>query len=188
MAGAGKPGQGGMPGDAAAPSKYRGAQGLDPEFIKSLEKRPPHIVKGTAVFLTSDPEFVPTALLHNLKHNKVLHEKNVILTIETAQMPRVDISDRVRMTPISEKFQQVTLKFGFMETPNIPKALPACRARGWKFDVMRTSFFLSRRSLKPSDRSAANASITVVLPAPASPPISTNRLPSRTTSSSTRRS
>jgi len=67
------------------------------ELIKSLEKRPPHIVKGTAVFLTSDPNFVPTALLHNLKHNKVLHEHNVILTIETAQTPRVDLADRVRM-------------------------------------------------------------------------------------------
>ncbi len=67
------------------------------DLIKSLEKRPPHIVKGTAVFLTSDPSFVPTALLHNLKHNKVLHEHNVILTIETAQTPRVDLAERVRM-------------------------------------------------------------------------------------------
>ena len=67
------------------------------DLIKSLEKRPPHIAKGTAVFLTSDPNFVPTALLHNLKHNKVLHEHNVILTIETAQTPRVDLSERVRM-------------------------------------------------------------------------------------------
>ena len=66
------------------------------DLIKSLEKRPPHIVKGTAVFLTSDPSFVPTALLHNLKHNKVLHEHNVILTIETAQTPRVDLAERVQ--------------------------------------------------------------------------------------------
>ena len=73
------------------------------DLIKSLEKRPPHIVKGTAVFLTSDPSFVPTALLHNLKHNKVLHEHNVILTIETAQTPRVDPAERVRMETISDK-------------------------------------------------------------------------------------
>ncbi len=73
------------------------------DLIKSLEKRPPHIVKGTAVFLTSDPNFVPTALLHNLKHNKVLHEHNVILTIETAQTPRVDPAERVRMETISER-------------------------------------------------------------------------------------
>src|SRR5438874_12496706 len=90
------------------------------DLIKSLEKRPPHIVKGTAVFLTSDPSFVPTALLHNLKHNKVLHEHNVILTIETAETPRVDPSDRVRMDTISDKFSTVRLRFGFMDSPNVP--------------------------------------------------------------------
>src|SRR5690606_12190748 len=78
------------------------------DLIQSLEKRPPHIVKGTAVFLTSDPNFVPTALLHNLKHNKVLHEHNVILTIETAQTPRVGPAERVRMENISEKFSTVS--------------------------------------------------------------------------------
>jgi KUP system potassium uptake protein len=123
------------------------------ELIKSLEKRPPHIVKGTAVFLTSDPNFVPTALLHNLKHNKVLHEHNVILTIETAQTPRVDLVDRVRMETISDKFATVRLRFGFMESPNVPKALVIARKLGWQFDIMATSFFVSRRSLKPSAQS-----------------------------------
>lgn len=123
------------------------------ELIKSLEKRPPHIVKGTAVFLTSDPNFAPTALLHNLKHNKVLHEHNVILTIETAQTPRVDPADRVRMETISDKFATVRLRFGFMESPNVPKALVIARKLGWQFDIMATSFFVSRRSLKPSAQS-----------------------------------
>jgi KUP system potassium uptake protein len=123
------------------------------DLIKSLEKRPPHIVKGTAVFLTSDPNFVPTALLHNLKHNKVLHEHNVILTIETAQTPRVDPADRVRMETISDKFATVRLRFGFMESPNVPKALVIARKLGWQFDIMATSFFVSRRSLKPSAQS-----------------------------------
>jgi KUP system potassium uptake protein len=123
------------------------------DLIKSLEKRPPHIVKGTAVFLTSDPSFVPTALLHNLKHNKVLHEHNVILTIETAQTPRVDPSERVRMETISDKFSTVRLRFGFMESPNVPKALVIARKLGWQFDIMATSFFVSRRSLKPSAQS-----------------------------------
>jgi KUP system potassium uptake protein len=123
------------------------------DLIKSLEKRPPHIVKGTAVFLTSDPNFVPTALLHNLKHNKVLHEHNVILTIETAQTPRVDPADRVRMEPISDQFAIVRLRFGFMESPNVPKALVIARKLGWQFDIMATSFFVSRRSLKPSAQS-----------------------------------
>jgi KUP system potassium uptake protein len=123
------------------------------DLIKSLEKRPPHIVKGTAVFLTSDPAFVPTALLHNLKHNKVLHEHNVILTIETAQTPRVDVGERVRMEQISDKFATVRLRFGFMESPNVPKALVIARKLGWQFDIMATSFFVSRRSLKPSAQS-----------------------------------
>jgi KUP system potassium uptake protein len=123
------------------------------DLIKSLEKRPPHIVKGTAVFLTSDPSFVPTALMHNLKHNKVLHEHNVILTIETAQTPRVDPAERVRMETISEKFATVRLRFGFMESPNVPKALVIARKLGWQFDIMATSFFVSRRSLKPSAQS-----------------------------------
>jgi KUP system potassium uptake protein len=123
------------------------------DLIRSLEKRPPHIVKGTAVFLTSDPSFVPTALLHNLKHNKVLHEHNVILTIETAQTPRVDLSDRFRMEKISNKFSKVRLRFGFMEQPNVPKALAIARKQGWQFDIMSTSFFVSRRSLKASAQS-----------------------------------
>jgi KUP system potassium uptake protein len=123
------------------------------DLIKSLEKRPPHFVKGTAIFLTSDPDFVPTALLHNLKHNKVLHEHNVILTIETAQTPRVDPSERVRMETISDKFATVRLRFGFMESPNVPKALVIARKLGWQFDIMATSFFVSRRSLKASAQS-----------------------------------
>src|SRR6478752_2045530 len=127
------------------------------DLIKSLEKRPPHIAKGTAVFLTSDPNFVPTALLHNLKHNKVLHEHNVVLTIETAQTPRVDTADRVRMETVSDKFTKVRLRFGFMETPNVPKALAVARKLGWQFDIMSTSFFVSRRALKRSAQSGMPA-------------------------------
>jgi KUP system potassium uptake protein len=122
-------------------------------LLQSLEKKPPHIVPGTAVFLTSDPDFAPTALLHNLKHNKVLHEHNVILTVSTSDTPRVTDEERVRIIPISQRFSLVRLKFGFMETPNVPKALAIARKQGWQFDIMSTSFFLSRRSLKASARS-----------------------------------
>jgi KUP system potassium uptake protein len=122
-------------------------------LVQSLTKRPPHIVPGTAVFLTSDPESAPTALLHNLKHNKVLHEHNVILTIKTADTPRVTDDERVRIQPISPLFNRVTLRFGYMETPNVPKALAIARKLGWQFDIMSTSFFLSRRSLKPAAQS-----------------------------------
>lgn len=124
------------------------------DLIRNLEKHPPHVVKGTAVFLTSDPEYVPTGLLHNLKHNKVLHEHNVILTIRTAQTPRVDPMDRVVLEGISEKFSTVQLNFGFMESPNVPKALAIARKLGWQFDIMATSFFVSRRALKPAAQSS----------------------------------
>ena len=119
-------------------------------LVSNLERKMPHTVPGTAVFLTADPEFAPTALLHSLKHYKVLHEKNVILTIETADTPRVDPSERVRMEPIGQTFSRVTLRFGFMETPNVPRALAIARKLGWQFDIMSTSFFLSRRSLRPA--------------------------------------
>ena len=122
-------------------------------LFRSLEKKPPHIVPGTAVFLTSDPEFSPTALLHNLKHNKVLHEHNVILTIMTADTPRVPEEERVEITPLSKHFTRVSLKFGYMEQPNVPKALAIARKHGWHFDIMSTSFFLSRRTLRPSPKS-----------------------------------
>src|SRR5712691_8639219 len=123
-------------------------------LLASLEKHPPHIVPGTAVFLTSQPEFAPTALLHNLKHNKILHEHNVILTIITTDTPRVRDEERVKITVRSPHFSSMTLKFGYMESPNVPKALAVARKHGWHFDIMSTSFFLSRRALKPASHSA----------------------------------
>jgi KUP system potassium uptake protein len=122
-------------------------------LVANLEKRPPHVVPGTAIFLTSDPSSAPTALLHNLKHNRILHEHNVILTIKTADTPRVPDDERVRMTQVSPHFAKVEIVFGFMETPNIPRALAVARKQGWRFDIMSTSFFLSRRALKPAAQS-----------------------------------
>jgi KUP system potassium uptake protein len=122
-------------------------------LVAMLEKKPPTRVPGTAVFLTSDPTSAPTALMHSLKHYRVLHEKNVILTIETAPTPRVNPADRVRIEPVGDTFTRVNLRFGFMEMPNVPKALAIARKLGWTFDIMSTSFFLSRRSLKPAAHS-----------------------------------
>jgi KUP system potassium uptake protein len=122
-------------------------------LVHSLEKKPPHVVPGTAVFLTSDPDFAPTALLHNLKHNKVLHEHNVILTIIFADTPRVPQTERVTITPVSDLFSRVSLKYGFMDEPNVPKALAIARKHGWTFDIMSTSFFLSRRAIKAAAHS-----------------------------------
>jgi KUP system potassium uptake protein len=118
-----------------------------------LKSRAPHRVTGTAVFLTSDPDVAPVALMHNLKHNKVLHEKNVILTVVTAETPRVKDEDRIRIEPVSDDFTKLIMTYGFMESPNLPKALALCRKQGLKFDIMSTSFFLGRRSVVPATRS-----------------------------------
>ena len=90
------------------------------------------------------------ALIHNLKHNKVLHEKNIILTVRTTDRPRVPDSERIAMEPINEDFKKITLSYGFMESPVVPRALGLCRKQGLKFDIMSTSFFLGRRSVVAS--------------------------------------
>ncbi|HEV7463590.1 MAG TPA: potassium transporter Kup [Methyloceanibacter sp.] len=123
------------------------------ELIRMLEKSPPPRVPGTAVFLTAAPDSAPTALLHSLKHYKVLHENNVILTIVVESFPRVAPQVRVEMERIGDHFMRVILHFGFMERPNIPKALAIARKVGWSFDIMSTSFFLSRRVVRPDARS-----------------------------------
>ena len=123
------------------------------ELVQMLTKSQPHRVKGTAVFLTSDPDTAPAALLHNLKHNKVLHEKNVILTVHSEDVPRLDDEDRVQIEHVGDSFWRIRLSYGYMETPNIPRGLAILRKQGFKFDIMATSFFLSRRSIRPATRS-----------------------------------
>ncbi|WP_029417231.1 potassium transporter Kup [Brevundimonas bacteroides] len=120
------------------------------DLIEMLRARPPHRAPGTAVFLTSDPDVAPVALMHNLKHNKVLHEKNVILTVKTLDRPRVPEADRFVMESINDDFKKITLSYGFMESPVVPRALSQCRKQGLKFDIMSTSFFLGRRSVVPA--------------------------------------
>ena len=120
------------------------------DLMDMLRTRPPQRAPGTAIFLTSDPTTAPVALMHNLKHNKVLHDRNVILTVTTAETPRVPESERVAIEQISDDFKRVTVNYGFMETPNVPKALGVCRKQGLKFDIMSTSFFLGRRSVVAS--------------------------------------
>jgi KUP system potassium uptake protein len=123
-------------------------------LLSSLEKRPPHRVTGTAVFLTGDSNSAPTALLHSLKHYKVLHEQNVILTVEISHKPTVPDSERVVIEPIGPTFLRVLVRYGFMQQPNLPRALALARKLGWQFDIMSTSFFLSRRTLKPASGSS----------------------------------
>ena len=122
-------------------------------LIRKLETKPPHKVPGTAVFLTSDPLHAPTSLMHNLKHNRVLHERNIILNIRTEDTPRVPRHERVTVEKITDGFIRVVARYGFMETPSIPKILEHCRRKDLNVEPNQASFFLSRRSLKPTDKS-----------------------------------
>ncbi|OHV75870.1 potassium transporter Kup [Rhizobium sp. LCM 4573] len=125
-------------------------------FIPMIEKKGEHApvtVPGIAIFLTSDPETAPAALLHNIKHNHVLHEKNVVLTIRTINKPRVSSRDRFRVEKLSERFTLIELRFGFMQTHNVSQALAQLRKSGFKFDIMSTSFYLGRRKLVPDAES-----------------------------------
>jgi KUP system potassium uptake protein len=123
------------------------------DLIKMLEKSKPMRVPGTAVFLTNDPTSAPSSLMHNLKHNKVLHERVVLLNVRAETTPRVSLANRYEMTALSPDFMLVTLHFGYMEQPHIPRALAAMRKAGLKFDIMTTSFFLGRRTLKTAPNS-----------------------------------
>ena len=124
------------------------------DLIRTLTSRPPFRVAGTAIYLTSDPEAAPAALLHNLKHNKVLHAQNVILTVRTADTPRVAEDQRVQLETINDTFSKMTVTCGFMESPNITKALAHLRPQGLRLNIMSVSFFLGRRSVIPAENPA----------------------------------
>jgi len=117
------------------------------DVIGMLRARPPLTARGTAVYLTADPAQAPAALLHNLKHNQVLHEQVILLTLAPAGRPRVPDAERVAIRDLAPGFKALTLSFGFMESPSITRGLALARAKGLKLDIMRTSFFLSRRTL-----------------------------------------
>jgi KUP system potassium uptake protein len=123
------------------------------KLFETLSVHPPHRVRGTAIFLTGDPDVAPAALMHNLKHNQVLHEQIIILTVKTLSTPRAPDSERLKVDDFLPDVKRVTLTFGFMETPNVVKALTEARKHGLKFDIMKTSFFLSRRTVVPSEKS-----------------------------------
>ncbi len=123
------------------------------DLIKMLAKSKPVRVPGTAVFLTSDPDSAPSSFMHNLKHNKVLHENVVMMCVRTENSPRVPPSGRFEVNQISPDFKQVILHFGYMESPRIPNALALMRKAGLKFDIMTTSFFMGRRTLKAAPKS-----------------------------------
>jgi KUP system potassium uptake protein len=118
-------------------------------FIASLALGGAARVPGTAIFLTGRPQGVPRAMLHSLKHYKVLHERMVIVTIRILDVPYVPELDRVEVTPLDESFWQVMVYYGFKDEPDLPAALALCAAHGVEFEMMDTSFFLGRETLIP---------------------------------------
>ncbi len=128
---------------------HNASVGLE-ELIAMMRKSKPAKVTGTAVFLTSDPDVAPSALLHNLKHNHVLHARNLIVTVRSGTTPRVPDAERISIDPLSDSFTRVMLNFGYMEVPNVPRALALGKKLGLQLEMMSTSYFLNRRSFRPS--------------------------------------
>jgi KUP system potassium uptake protein len=122
---------------------------LEP-FLESLFRSPPERVPGTAIFLTATPDATPHALLHNLNHNRVLHERVVFLTVEVRDVPWVPFSDRVRVERLGHGCWRVRVRYGFMNRPDVQRALELCDALGLEFNLMETSFFLSRQKIIPT--------------------------------------
>ena len=116
-----------------------------PNFVRMMRGSSVNVIPGTAFFLTGDPGIVPSALLHNIKHNRVLHEQTVFLTVETLRVPYATAEERASVEPLGGCFLRLTLRFGFMETPNVSRAMAHARAAGLRFDVMASTFFLGRR-------------------------------------------
>ncbi len=122
-------------------------------FLESIVKHPPLRIPGTAIFLTTRREGVPHAMLHNLKHNKVLHQRVIFLTVTFADVPHVPDTERVEVHPLDNEFYQVILHYGFKDETDIPRALAACcQAHGLEFNMLDTSFFLSRETLIATGR------------------------------------
>ena len=116
-------------------------------FLAGITTHPPTRVEGTAVFLVAQPDSVPHAMLHNLIHNKVLHERVVLLTVLTEDVPHVPDIDHVEVQPLGNDFYRILVRYGFKDEPNIPQALEQCKTFGMEFNMMETSFFLSRETL-----------------------------------------
>jgi KUP system potassium uptake protein len=122
-------------------------------LVRKLEAKPPHRVSGTAVFLTGDPYAAPTSMMHNLKHNRIMHERNILLSIRTEETPRVARHERITVERVSDHFIRIIARYGFMETPSVPKILEHARRKDCNIDIGSTSFFLSRRSLRKTPKS-----------------------------------
>ena len=130
---------------------YRDAMPMR-EFLQSWD-RTTERVSGTAVFMTSNPTVVPTAFLHNLKHNHVVHERVVLMKVMMEDIPRVADANRIEIEKLGKGFHTVIVHYGFIDRPDVPRALELCRQFGLSFDLMQTTFFLGRETLIPASRS-----------------------------------
>jgi KUP system potassium uptake protein len=139
-----------MRGSAIVGAKARRERIPLDDFLTSLARRPRHQVPGVAVYLTSEPGLAPGALLHNLKHNGVLHQKNALVTVVTTDEPRVPDEARATVEVLNPSFVRITLAFGFMESPDVPRAIGRLAVPGFAFDPAATSYFLGRRTIVPT--------------------------------------
>jgi KUP system potassium uptake protein len=126
-------------------------------FLASLSRDSIHRVPGTAVFMSRDPDATPAAMLHNLKHNKVLHERVVLLSVLSEEIPEVPEPEQVRVEDLGNGFYRIVARYGFMQSPGVPEVLQAAAARGLDLDLMTTTFFLSRETLVPGPRRGLQA-------------------------------
>jgi KUP system potassium uptake protein len=120
------------------------------DFLESVFVSPPTRVEGTAVFLTAEPGIVPNAMLHNLKHNKVLHEHNLFVSVQNHPVPWIGMHKRVQIQPLGHSCWQVILHYGFKNDPDVPRALEQIRGHGCEIEQMTTSYFLSRDTVIPT--------------------------------------
>jgi KUP system potassium uptake protein len=134
-------------------ARQRASGGMPLEMlIASLRPDRPARVPGTAIYMTAQVNNVPAALLHNMKHNKVLHERTVLMTVQTADVPRMPEADRLEIRHFDQNFHTVRIRYGFAEEPDIPRALALCRVGGFRFNLMDTSFFVGHEKIVPNRR------------------------------------
>ena len=137
-----------------AEKRARDAMPLD-EFVAALKPDHPTRIPGTAVFMTRDLEHVPLALLHALKHYKVLHERVVMMQVDTQDVPHVPDEQRLEIAELGKSFYTIRIRYGFSDEPNLLRALAQCRVGGFRFNLMETSFIIGREKLRPRPRRTA---------------------------------